>query len=100
MSNIVNAQCAWVLWTQEGNRVEEKWYPPRWQIHSAFPTYDLCMQNRIKELNRYKEIYIYNKIDISMYGDGSGFAIHNRNLNRLEFSYESKCLPDTLDPRK
>jgi len=97
---VSRGECAWVLWKQEGSRVEGKWYPPQWEIDSAFPTYDLCIQYRIKELNRRKERYIYNKTPISTYDDGSGFIILNRENNITEFSYQSKCLPDTIDPRK
>ena len=48
-----NAECAWVLWKQLGLRVEGRWQEPRWQIDSAFPTYDLCIQSRIKDFNYY-----------------------------------------------
>ena len=99
-AEVCNAQCAWVLWIKMGNRVEGIWYPPQWQIHSAFPTYDLCVQSRIKDFNYYKEIYIYNKMNVSLYADGSGFAVYDAERSRIDVSYESKCLPDTLDLRK
>jgi hypothetical protein len=100
-AEVCNAECAWVLWIQVGNRVEGRWYPPQWKILSAFPTYDLCVQSRIKDFNYYKDIYSYNKFTISIYGDGSGFAVSDpTDTSKIVFSYESKCLPDTLDLRK
>ncbi len=96
---LANAQCAWVLWEQIGNRIEGKWYPPEWHINSAFPTYDQCVQKQNKNFNFLKDAY--SKSKPSIYMDTVGFSVLNPNEgNRVDFSYESKCLPDTIDPRK
>ena len=57
---VCNAECAWVLWERTGQRLEGRFQWVEWHVNSAFPTYDLCTQRRIKEFNYYKEIYIYN----------------------------------------
>lgn len=45
MSNVANAQCAWVLWQKIVIGEYEK--PSGWLPERGFPTYDACKRNKI-----------------------------------------------------
>lgn len=96
-----NAECGWVLWTKIGSIDKGRWDPGQWQIYLAFPAYDLCIQSHIKNFNRSKDTFSKSNTPISTFDDDSGFWVFDSTEPRKTvFSYESKCLPDTVDPRK
>lgn len=95
---LASAEGAWVLWEMLIVKGEGKW-----GIHSAYPNYDLCIKAnqsaQTKNLNYGKIIYPDNEIGYS----DNGFSIFEESSEgkrRVILSYESKCLPEHLDPRK
>jgi hypothetical protein len=97
-----NAECAWVLWELQGSRVKGEWQQGQWYISSAFPNYDLCIQYRKKRYNVFKNAY-QKWPQSNVLDDSEETSLHILNQNdrgKLEFSFECKCLPDTVDPRK
>jgi hypothetical protein len=104
-SRLSIAEGAWVLW--------EKWHYPDstkkgvkkyintdWHLSNAYPNYEMCIKKRDAAINGFKSNWDASQIISSenmvrVKGESlpsGGFVV--------EFSYEGKCLPDTIDPRK
>lgn len=100
MSNIANAECAWVLWEKEMRRG----HLVSWKILVAHPKYDQCKaaQKDWFEFNKTSfERMKKNRVDRIKDVGGSPFYLvvidYEDNMQRV---FESQCLPDTIDPRK
>jgi hypothetical protein len=87
---MANAQCAWVLW--EKSNISPS---PDWQIISAFPKYEQCIERQESEFNKIKELYKIAKITIL----SPETMLIELGIGE-PYRYTSKCLPGTIDPRK
>lgn len=106
LSGVAYAQCSWVLWEQE------MYYKPKsggeWVVNSAYPTYELCSKKREEKLKNAKKFWgirednPHRTLSGGPVGDLEyGFIIYeHENSRQALYFYESKCLPDTIDPRK
>lgn len=101
-SGVANAEGAWVLWEKYfySNPVWGQTGIDDWYISSAYPNYEMCIKERDSNLKRVKSAFHdSNKI----FSRDDGFMIEGEKLpdgRGILFSFEGKCLPDTVDPRK
>ena len=98
MSNVANAQSAWVLWGFQylGDEQAGNWF-----VRSAFPNLELCTKELNSNLESLKKaIEAWLRTNVSSFEGGLlvNFRDESGKERRLVFLY--KCLPDTIDPRK
>lgn len=87
--NIVKADCAWVLWENINLSPNVDWH-----IVAVFPKHEQCIKKQIDDNNKIKEVWKAAKITIlspQTFWIEAGVAT---------YFYTSRCLPDTIDPRK
>ena len=119
MTNIVNAQCAWVLWEQD---IAYTLLPlpkdSEWKLIMAFPKFEQCLSSqkqyfeaeklRWEEQQSYYRKFSHQKLElISNAGQGVSSLILRwweirDGEEKISGTREEifKCLPDTVDPRK
>jgi len=90
------AQCAWVLWesqyiNQEGKVVN----PGEWNIITAYPRYEQCLERQKETFFKFKEEPGYTVISRPF-----EYALRQKEDGKHTIIQQLKCLPDTIDPRK
>ena len=99
-SSTANAQCAWVLWEQnvyyafeKGEAIQRKY----WDINSAFPKHDQCLERKKVLFTNIKE----NVKERDPKTEAVPFDLVIEHFSATSsLHYNFKCLPDTIDPRK
>lgn len=102
MSNIANAQCAWVLWEQSefgSSSDKTKDYFRNWTIVGAFPTSSVCLQTEEDLCKRREKLLKEHSSNCSCFKSWGGHTL-TRTTEDGFLVLEFKCLPDTIDPRK
>ena len=77
LTNITQAECAWILWMQGRSRQDVTWDPI-----SGFPSYEQCQKAAVDAFKDAKK-------------DQS-----EAEKERVQIKFYFKCFPDTFDPRK
>jgi hypothetical protein len=77
LTNIAQAECAWVLWMKGISKQEVSWDPI-----GGFPSYEQCQKAAI---DAFKDL----KKDQS-----------ETQKERVQIKFFFTCFPDTIDPRK
>lgn len=104
LSSVVNAQNAWVLWERitYPNPIKgeyQKFINTDWKINSAYPSYEKCIEKLKSTINIQKKQYDESKLFLME----DGFMVKGESTSGggfwVEYSYEGKCLPDTVTPR-
>jgi hypothetical protein len=100
---VCSGQCAWVLWLKDHNE--------KWEIQSAFPTYNDCQEAQrnlfLHFRNTWKNAKAFNEVPIKeakitevQFSWMSVWLELQTGRNVSIGTFELKCLPDTLDLRK
>ena len=104
MSNIANAECAWVLWKMKRITTYGANTAPitEWSRVVVVPDFKECRMNQLgafrAELNLSK-MDILGSVESSegVEGGPSKISVHFKGTSE---DIEFQCLPDTIDPRK
>jgi hypothetical protein len=104
MSNIANAQCAWVLW--KSSKFISNLQEVSWELISAVPTHGQCLE--MKEVLFEQEKIAYKKLKTDMPDLKIEMILVKPEIpdhisvvfqDRVQW-LDYQCLPDTIDPRK
>jgi len=106
MTNIVNAQSAWVLWEkfyineegkiytlEEGKKVKVD--KVEWKVVNAYPTYEDCVGGQMANF-----LYTPEQKGFKVFSKPFEYESVKKQDGKLSVLHELKCLPDTIDPRK
>jgi len=94
-AEVCGTECAWVLWERSIPETDKDW-----QINSAYPNYEMCIEARRLIMNPILATWKKTFGDDNIIQSQHGFTVTEKDSAKVKFYYFSKCLPDTIDPRK
>ncbi len=97
MTNVVNAQCAWILW-ESTNVVDDS--SLRWHVSDAFPSHEKCKQAQQTKCKKSKKVLTEQRAKNVTVGDDCPDLLTVVYPNSSYILFGFLCLPDTIDPRK
>jgi len=109
-AGICKAQSAWVLWLSgskirflpQGQQIEK----PEWNLISAFPKYEQCIEFKRKKIEEMKEVFKLPseppepEVKDTQDGIVVNFGVNKSLTNGWIWTIHWHCLPETIDPRK
>jgi hypothetical protein len=105
------ADCAWVLWFKQVPGSKSTPANEFWEINEAFPTYKECseaqknlffsMRSSFKNMKMLNDAHVKEVSISDTPNTWMNVWVELKTGEKVPFgTFEFKCLPDTIDPRK